>query len=366
MTDRRAALRNLGGCLLASLAGCAGLDAEPADELVLAAGKRGAGPVLAAWTDAGELLYTVPMPARLHGFARRPGSDEAVVFERRPGIHAYAFGCRSGRILGRFGSPGGRHFQGHGAFSRDGRLLFASENDFERGRGVIGVYAAEEGYRHIGAFASGGIGPHEILSMRHRDALVVANGGVLTHPATGRMKRNRDTMQTSLVILDTGDGRERYRFEPDTGFRQLSIRHLALARDDTIVFAAQYYGPAEDRPPLLGLRRPGADAAWLPIAGAQSKDLANYIGSVAISGSADRIALSVPRANGMLIVDADGGQVEKLAMQDGCGIRWTPRGTLWLSSGTGAVVRRRDGGSEAMALEGGSAATLPVWDNHLG
>ena len=34
----------------------------------------------------------------------------------------------------------GRHFFGHGVFSPDGKLLYATENDFEAARGVIGVY----------------------------------------------------------------------------------------------------------------------------------------------------------------------------------------------------------------------------------
>ena len=107
---------------------------------------------------------------------------------------------------------GGRHFYGHGAFSPDGRYLFTSENDFEAGRGMIGIRDAEDGYRQIGEFASQGIGPHELVLMPDGATLAVANGGIRTHPDNDRAILNLDTMQPSLAYLDLASGRLRDAF----------------------------------------------------------------------------------------------------------------------------------------------------------
>ena len=366
VTERRSALRFLGGFLLSPLAGCGGFGLVRRDDLVLAAGKQGARPVLAAWEGDAELLYIVPMPARLHGFARRPASDEAVVFERRPGRSAYVFTRRSGQLLYRIQSAEGRHFQGHGAFSRSGTVLYATENDFGRGRGTIGIYMANDGYRRAGEFDSGGIGPHEIISLNRRDALVVANGGVLTHPETGRAKRNLDTMQTSLVMLDSVSGQVLDRFEPDTGHRQLSIRHLDVSGDDSVGFAAQYYGNTEDQPPLVGILRAGFNPEWLPVGSALQRTLKNYVGSIAIDHAGDCLLASAPRGNRVLMIHLRDGRIEELPIRDGSGLVWKDRGHFWLSSGTGEVSRLQGGSRTDFSLRNGGSGFPLIWDNHLG
>src|SRR3546814_10690678 len=59
----------------------------------------------------------------------------------------------------------GRHFFGHGVFLPDGRRMLATENHYEAGHGVLGVYDASDGgdYRRIGEFPTGGVGPHEVV-----------------------------------------------------------------------------------------------------------------------------------------------------------------------------------------------------------
>lgn len=55
-------------------------------------------------------------------------------------------------------------------------------------------------------------------------------------------------MQPSLVYVDvtTGDLLEEHRLAP--ALHQLSIRHLAIAAGDIVVFGCQYRGPEETRP----------------------------------------------------------------------------------------------------------------------
>ena len=107
-----------------------------------------------------------------------------MAFARRPGRFADVIDCRSGAQLARLEPPEGHHFYGHGVFSPEGEVMYTTENAFESGEGMIGVWNARD-YRRIGQFPSGGIGPHEMLLRRDAPGLVVANGGIETHPDTG-------------------------------------------------------------------------------------------------------------------------------------------------------------------------------------
>src|ERR671923_1401289 len=136
--------------------------------------------------ESGRVRFDLPLPERGHGVAFRPGADEGVVFARRPGRFAVTFDPVAGIALRRLDAASGRHFYGHGAFSPDGRYLFTSENDYEGGRGVLGVRDATDGYRQIGEMASFGVGPHEVVLMPDGVTLAVANGGIRTHPDRDR------------------------------------------------------------------------------------------------------------------------------------------------------------------------------------
>ena len=112
----------------------------------------------------GTAAFEVDLPARGHAAAAHPERAEVVAFARRPGTFALVLDCVDGTVLARLSAPEGRHFYGHGAFTLDGRWLYTTENDFAAARGVIGVWDVTRGYRRVGEFASGGVGPHEIFA----------------------------------------------------------------------------------------------------------------------------------------------------------------------------------------------------------
>ena len=118
-----------------------------------------------------------------------------MVFARRPGSFALAFDIHDRRAPVLFTTPANRHFYGHGVFSRDGRLLYATEHDNETRDGLIGVYNATGGYKRIGEMPTYGIGPHEVILLSDGKTLAVANGGIETHIETGREKLNLSSMQ---------------------------------------------------------------------------------------------------------------------------------------------------------------------------
>src|SRR5690606_7303945 len=124
--------------------------------------ERDGGFALFGLTSTGQETFRIPLPARAHAGAAHPHRPQAIVFARRPGVFALVVDCVAGRVTRELTAPKGWHFSGHGVFSADGETLFTGEIDNQTGMGAIGVWAQADGYRRSGAFASGGIGPHEI------------------------------------------------------------------------------------------------------------------------------------------------------------------------------------------------------------
>lgn len=207
--------------------------------------------LLTCWADSPErprrffagrsdaLSSALELPARGHDLAWHPSGDgSAVVAARRPGRFLMRWQVASGRPLAEFDvydADEDIRLEGHLAFSRDSRLLFATESELIDGQGRVGVYDAHT-LQRLASWPTGGIGPHAVQQLAD-GRIAVANGGILTLPETGRLKRNLDSMDPSLALLDPADGRllARYRL-PDPW---MSVRHIAQAADGRIAVSLQ-------------------------------------------------------------------------------------------------------------------------------
>ncbi|MFM9847881.1 MAG: DUF1513 domain-containing protein [Hyphomicrobiaceae bacterium] len=318
-----------------------------------------------AYGEGCGLGHRVALPGRGHDLVQRPGTGECVVFARRPGTFAVTFRIDGSATPAEFQTRADRHFYGHGAFSPDGRLLYTSENDFDAARGVIGVRDAAAGYRQIGEFDSGGLEPHDICLLGDGRTLVAANGGIETHPSSERENLNIADMNSSLSYIDlkTGDVLEVHRLPPS--LHKLSIRHLALAHDNTVFLGCQYEGPAAEHPALVGFHRRGDPLHLIEAAGGTYRPMQNYIGSVSADASGEFIAATSPRGGRALIIDARTRRIiSQTRLADVCGV--APRHTgasFLLASGSGDI------GSWSPAAS--ADASLPTthenvaWDNHM-
>jgi hypothetical protein len=313
----------------------------------------------------GHVRFDLPLPERGHGVAFRPGFDEGVAFARRPGRFAVAFDPVAGIALRRLDAAAGRHFYGHGAFSPDGRYLFTSENDYEAGRGVLGVRDATDGYRQIGEMSSFGVGPHEVVLMPDRATLAVANGGIRTHPDRDRAKLNLDSMAPSLAYVDLADGKLRADYRLPEEHHQLSIRHLAVLGTGSVAIAMQYEGAIRDRVPLVGIHD-GDRIRLLEAPAAVQAQMRQYALSVAVDRGSSLIAVSAPSGNLITFWDAgEGVYLSSTMVADGCGVAPTERsGEFLITSGLGQVMRFDPTTGRRTLIE---LAELPAsgWDNHL-
>ncbi|MBT8154339.1 DUF1513 domain-containing protein [Epibacterium ulvae] len=312
--------------------------------------------ILAGMTAAGGVLFRHPLPGRGHAASAHPHRPEVIAFARRPGRFADVLDCRTGAQIIRLTPPQGHHFYGHGCFSPDGQQLFTTENDYENARGVIGVWDSQT-YRRIGSFSSGGIGPHDIL--RHPDGyLVVANGGVETHPDSGRAKLNLPTMEPRLTYLSfNGDVLEQMVLSRDQHLN--SIRHLSLAPDGTVGFAMQWQGDLGELAPIVGLHRHGAVPVLLADGDPRLRNLNGYGGSIAFAPDGLTVAVSSPRGGRVQIMETKtGDMVREYAIADVCGLSTTPKG--WVATtGKGRVL------SLTLEHKRQSASDATAWDNHL-
>ncbi len=316
------------------------------------------GHVLCGLDGAGTLLFQIPLPDRGHAAAAHPNRPEAVAFARRPGTFAEIIDCVSGRAKARLSTPEGRHFYGHGAFSADGSLLFTTENDFDAGQGRIGVWDAAAGYRRIDEFASGGVGPHEILLVPGTETLVVANGGLETHPDSERVILNLPTMRPNLAYVSTS-GRLLETVEPEAAARRNSIRHLSVLADGLVAAGCQWQDTPGTAPALLLLHRQGGAFTAIAPPEAEHRRLAGYVGSVAFSRDGSKVAVTSPPGGVLEIFDVgSASHVASHAIADAGGVSDAGEGFL-VTAGTGDLVG-------ATGRETRPGAAHPVqWDNHL-
>lgn len=304
------------------------------------------------------------LPDRGHSFAIDTAGQRAVIFGRQPGFFAEAMSLPSCARLASLPLPADRHFFGHGVFSADATRLYATENDFDAGRGVLGVYDArpDAQFERLGEFDTHGIGPHEVVLMPDGRTLCVANGGILTHPDFGKTPLNLASMRPSLVYLDAGTGRLLEEVVLAPSLFQLSIRHLAVTPDGAVWFACQHEGPATEQPALVGRHVRGQPAQQFEGPAPVLQGLRNYLGSIAVDAARGIVATSSPVGGHIAYWDLEGRSLGATARPDGCGVASLGAGHFLLSDGFGALVSATPEGELEPLL---AASTEVAWDNHL-
>ena len=270
--------------------------------------------------EGGAIKFQEILPGRGHDTAISPDRKTGIIFARRPGRFAVVIDlCRQKQVFA-FETPANRHFYGHGFFSADGRLLFAGENDFENDLGVIGIYSVGNAYKRIGEFETKGIGPHQILLKSDKNTIVVANGGIATHPDFPGQKLNLESMSPSLTYLNVVSGEVTDQALMPKSLQQLSIRHISEANDGSIWFGGQYEGYLKDKVPLVGRHVRSQEIEFIQEDASVYQEMKQYVGSVVGSHDRSLIATTGPRGGLVLIWDtAKLKLISKRSIPDVCG-----------------------------------------------
>jgi hypothetical protein len=266
-----------------------------------------------------------------HGFAIDPTAPARVaVFEKHgPGAAIVDLRRLACTMPLRPGSD--REFYGHGAFSRDGALLFATEivKDPQR-RGALGVYDGRTGVR-TGELPSGGVAPHDCMLVDGGRVLVVGNGGgALGQPDP-----------PCVCWIDLADGRvlER-RVLPDARF---DVGHLALdAAGDLAIVSAPRFGTPQPERARGGLTLWPHGAAPRTIDAGEHDDaltretVAAMIGetlSVALHEPTRTVAATNPEGHLLAFWDLDSGALRgRLRVPNPRGVALTRDGSAYVVS----------------------------------
>ncbi|MEO0568027.1 MAG: DUF1513 domain-containing protein [Pseudomonadota bacterium] len=305
----------------------------------------------------GTQVFRIDLPDRGHAAAAHPSLPIAVAFARRPGTFALVIDCATGRENARLIAPPGYHFAGHGAFSGDGSRLFTSENDYENARGMVGIWDVRSGYQRLGAFPSGGVGPHELRIMPDGETLVLANGGIETHPETGRAKLNIPEMRPNLSYVAI-DGRLLDSHEPPREWQKASTRHLSVRPDGLVALACQWEGPLSDVPPLLATHWQGEALRFHGGNDRLEQRMQGYAGSISFSGDGREIAITGPRGGLAAVFGADGAPLHELHSKDVCGVAPAGGGLLF-TTGQGHMF------ASNCTVNAHLQSHDMQWDNHL-
>lgn len=321
---------------------------------------------ISGFNTDGLQRFDVQLPSRGHALAIHPTLNHVVAVARRPETYLIVIDGDNGQVIHHQESSENRHFYGHSTFSADGRWLYTTENNIESGNGIIGVRDVNNAYQLVAEYPSYGIGPHELNMLSDSKTLVVANGGILTRPETGRSKLNLESMSPSLVYIDANNGEllEQHKLLPD--LHKNSIRHFAVNANDQICFAMQYQGSHSEHPPLVGLHRRGQTVQLMQAPPKIQQQMQNYCGSVCSDTSGHWFAVSSPKGDLITFWSAkESKYVSSVTVKDGCGIAsGIQQGEFLLSSGAGGVFRYQIGQGSLHPIS--TLAELKTrWDNHI-
>lgn len=310
----------------------------------------------------GEQPQHIAIPFRAHDVMEMP-NGKVIAYGRRPDPECALVDFKHS-ISTPIKATTGRHFYGHGCLSQDKTVLFTTENDYDGKRAVLGIRDAKT-LAHIGEYDTYGMGAHDVHLMPDGKTLVIANGGIETHPDFGRRKLNIKTMQPSLVYIDvyTGKKIDEYRLEDHL----LSIRHLTISQQGDVGVALQYQGKLYRQQPkaLVAWQKAGQDLKALDIDSMAIRAFSGYMADLAYDTSRNLLAVTSPRGNHITFWDTKSSRfIHAQALPEPSGIVFdTSTREFIVSSAKGGVYRLSGKvNDEIQTIQ--FDANLQ-WDNHM-
>ncbi|GLS26275.1 DUF1513 domain-containing protein [Marinibactrum halimedae] len=282
-----------------------------------------------AISNNGKLLFALPVPYRAHDSLFIPEINKALFFARRPGTQSYVVDVSTGRLEQIITSAPHRHFYGHGVVHNG--LLFCTENNFKEQTGCLGVYDIHDHFKRVGELNTHGIGPHQLKHLVNTHTLVIANGGILTHPEKGRKKLNLATMAPNLSYLDVRSGELLDQVIPP--HHQLSLRHLDVTSNHKVVVGAQFEGGTNDPMPLVFSHEMGCPLHAMEADDIEWMRFKQYIASVAVSQDGKSAAVSSPKGNIISAWDIHHRTlIDSIPMRDTAGLVYSDENKTFIAS----------------------------------
>lgn len=305
---------------------------------------------IAAVDIHGKSHYEIPVPNRCHATAFDPiRKTRAVVFPKRPGYISYLIDFKNGVVLKEIKARKGRFFYGHGSYSKDGKYLVVTENDYVSKKGVVSVWDGES-LDFLGEFDSFGVGPHELVFSEDGKQVIVANGGLYEDPEVGegekkgRVKQNVKEMKPSLTYIDFNSRKQIAKFQPENHY--LSLRHLSLGNNGLIAVAIQNEGPKNIAAPLVAFHSGEDKLKEVFAPDVVQRKLNNFALSILMEPSSGITCVTCPKGNVVTFWDAKTAAfLSSMDIPDAGGVTLFDEidgsKSFLISTGKGEVVRKK-------------------------
>lgn len=223
-----------------------------------------------------------------------------------------------------------RRFYGHGAYSPDGSILYATETIMSSPelKGIVAVRDADS-HEYLGEFPSYGAQPHDCQLIDGGKIMAVTNGGLhFGHKSTGRVSFVEIATQKLVdqVVIDSEEKNAGHLFISPKG-------HLAIVSAERDGLDEKQFTGG------ITLRPAGGEAIllWEPV-----ELLARMIGetlSVYIDDATGIVAATTPAANLVTFWNIRTGElVKSMNVPDPRGIALTLDGKFWALSCSNAVL----------------------------
>jgi uncharacterized protein len=118
-----------------------------------------------------------------HGICADPTQPNRVISFEKIGPGAAEYDLAAQKLTRAITAAPGHWFYGHGVFSRDGQLLFATETALDSKTGRITVREGKS-LQIVGDFPTFGANPHDCLLSADGKTLIVTNAGTPTEAAS--------------------------------------------------------------------------------------------------------------------------------------------------------------------------------------
>jgi len=316
----------------------------------------------AAFDLSGQLISKVALPARAHevvAMTTKPG--HALVFARRPGNYVLEIDFAQGEVVEHIKVSDGQRFYGHGVLINNDSILLSTENDYQSGKGLI-VLRDRKSQQILEQFDSGGIGPHQLAVMpnSNEQQIVIANGGIKTHPDQARKKLNLDSMKPNLAYMDISQGKVIDSFELEN--KHLSIRHLDVSEQGKVIAGMQYQGASTDEVPLAIAHQGESQLQYLKADVDTWRSMKQYTASICINNTENTVAITCPKASLLTYWQLDSNEfICSHKLKDGAGATMAA-GKFVVSTGRGRVISQEN---PRIPYQINSDFNELRWDNHM-
>lgn len=312
--------------------------------------------------NSGQLQQQL-VPMRGHA-ALALNENHTLLFGRRPAFESVRVDFKQGSVE-HFKAGVNRHFNGHGCLSSDQKFLFTTETDYVNKRGIIGIRDLKT-LKSLGEYQSYGLDPHDLQLMPDGKTLVIANGGLETHPDFGRRKLNLDTMQPSLVYLDLTNGKKlaEYRLAD----HHLGIRHLTISAQGDVAVALQYEGDLYQQQPrsLVAWQAAGAELKLLHIAPTAVAQLRGYLADLVYDPQQQVLVAATPRGHCVSIWStATERFLQSIPLTGASGVSLGIEPNSFLISNSEGGLYKLIPNASQYALQPLQSFNELIWDNHL-